>query len=395
MSILTKRRGVLLTGAAIGLLAPILVRLGNPGNMGFCVACFSRDAAGALGLHRAAAVQYLRPEIPGLVRAALIAALVFREFRPRAGGSPFARFLFGALAGIGALVFLGCPWRALLRLGGGDLNAITGLVGLAAGILLGVVFLRRGFSLGRSRPAPRALGWLWGAALAGLLLLLWIAPQFGRNPEGQPAGPIFFSAQGPGSLRAPILISLAAGLLIGFLGQRSRFCTVGGIRDLLIARSSHLFVGLAALVVVAAVTNLALGQFRLGFSGQPIAHAQHVWNFLGLALVGIACTLGGGCPGRQLMLSGEGDGDAAGFALGMFAGGAFAHNFNLASGPAGVSPYGPAAVLLGLATCVLLGLTVREAPASAASGSGSGGPAGSAAETGAAALAGAAGETRR
>jgi uncharacterized protein len=44
-------------------LAPILVKLGNPGNMGICVACFSRDIAGALGLHRAATVQYIRPEI--------------------------------------------------------------------------------------------------------------------------------------------------------------------------------------------------------------------------------------------------------------------------------------------------------------------------------------------
>ena len=35
---------------------------------------------------------------------------------------------------IGALVFLGCPWRTLLRLAGGDLNALVGLAGLAVGI---------------------------------------------------------------------------------------------------------------------------------------------------------------------------------------------------------------------------------------------------------------------
>jgi len=34
----------------------------------------------------------------------------------------------------GALVFLGCPWRAFLRLAGGDLNAILGIGGLVAGI---------------------------------------------------------------------------------------------------------------------------------------------------------------------------------------------------------------------------------------------------------------------
>ncbi len=50
---LTSRWGPILTGVVVGVLAPLLVRLGNPGNMGICVACFNRDIAGALGLHRA------------------------------------------------------------------------------------------------------------------------------------------------------------------------------------------------------------------------------------------------------------------------------------------------------------------------------------------------------
>lgn len=57
-------------GGIIGLLAVILVKLGNPGNMGICVACFWRDTAGALGLHRADVVQYIRPEILGFVLGA-------------------------------------------------------------------------------------------------------------------------------------------------------------------------------------------------------------------------------------------------------------------------------------------------------------------------------------
>ena len=42
---------------------------------GFCVACFTRDIAGGIGLHRAPPVQYIRPEIIGLVLGSLIAAL--------------------------------------------------------------------------------------------------------------------------------------------------------------------------------------------------------------------------------------------------------------------------------------------------------------------------------
>ena len=70
--------------------------------------------------------------------------------------------------------------------------------------------------------------------------------------------------------------------------------------------------------------------------------------------------MAGGCPGRQLIMSGEGDGDSAVFALGMIVGAAFAHNFNLASSANGPSPYGPAAVIVGLVVCVVIGLTMRE-----------------------------------
>ena len=354
------RWGPIITGIAVGVLAPILVKLGNPGNMGICVACFSRDIAGALGLHRAAAVQYIRPEIIGFVLGSLVAALLFREFKPRTGSAPVVRFLLGMFAMIGALVFLGCPWRAYLRLAGGDWNAILGIVGLFAGIGLGVLFLRTGFSLGRNRPAPAALGWVMPALMVGLLLLLVAAPLFGRDADGKPVGPIFFSATGPGSQHAPLLIALVIGLAIGFLAQRSRFCTVGALRDLILTRDAHLFNGIVALIIAAFLTNLALGQFKPGFTGQPVAQTDALWNFGGMVLAGLAFILAGGCPGRQLIMSGEGDGDAAVFALGMIVGAGFAHNFNLASSAAGPSPYGPAAVILGLIVCVVIGLTMRE-----------------------------------
>jgi len=119
------RWGIISVGGFIGVLAPLLQKLGNPGNMGVCVACFQRDIAGALGLHRAAVVQYMRPEIIGFVLGSLIAAYAFREFRPRAGSAPIVRFVLGAFAMIGALVFLGCPWRALLRFAGGDGNRLS------------------------------------------------------------------------------------------------------------------------------------------------------------------------------------------------------------------------------------------------------------------------------
>ncbi len=271
---LTSRWGPIITGVVIGILAPLLVFWGNPGNMGVCVVCFTRDIAGALGFHRAGVVQYIRPEIIGFVLGAFAAALVFKEFKPRSGSSPLVRFLLGMFAVFGALVFLGCPWRAYLRLAGGDWNAIFGIIGLIVGIGLGIIFLRMGFSLGRSRPAPKAVGWIMPVVMLVLLALLLIEPQFGRDAEGNLTGPVFFSTTGPGSQYAVWIISLAVGLSIGFLAQRSRFCTVGAVRDAILLRDSRLLYGVLALIVAAFLTNLALGQFHAGFASQPVAHTD-------------------------------------------------------------------------------------------------------------------------
>ncbi len=77
-----------------------------------------------------------------------------------------------------------------------------------------------------------------------------------------------------------------------------------------------------------------------------------------MALAGIAFTLAGGCPGRQIILSGEGDGDAAVFVLGLLVGAAFAHNFGLASSPAGIGANAPMAVLVGFIFCLLVAVLV-------------------------------------
>ena len=124
---MTKKETVIVVsaGAAVGLAAIFLMLLGNPANMGFCIACFLRDIAGACGLHSAAKVQYVRPEIIGLVLGALAMSLATREFRARAGSAPAVRFVLGGFVMIGALAFLGCPLRMVLRLGGGDLNALV------------------------------------------------------------------------------------------------------------------------------------------------------------------------------------------------------------------------------------------------------------------------------
>ncbi len=349
--------GIVGVGIIIGVLAPLLQKWGNPGNMGVCVACFERDIAGAIGLHRADVVQYIRPEIIGFVLGSLVAAYLFREFRPRLGSAPIVRFVLGAFAMIGALVFLGCPWRAALRLAGGDGNAILGLLGLIFGIWIGTLFLKGGYNLGRTQKTHHTAGWMLPLFMVGLFLLMLFFPQMTGEAK---RGVLFYSVKGPGSMHAPLAVSLVVGLVIGFLAQRSRFCTMGAIRDFVLFRQMHLLSGFIALIITALVVNFIVGQFKPGFEGQPVAHTMHIWNFLGMALSGLAFCLAGGCPGRQLFLAGEGDGDAAVFVMGMIVGAGISHNFGLASSATGVGPYGIPAVIIGFLVCLFIGLTMRK-----------------------------------
>ena len=347
------RKNIIFTGIFIGVSAAFLQKLGNPANMGVCVACMVRDIAGALGLHRAEVVQYIRPEIIGFVLGSLIATLMFKEFKPRAGSAPLVRFVLGFLAMVGALVFLGCPWRTLLRLAGGDGNALFGLAGLAVGIWIGIFFIKSGYNLGRNQKTYPMVGWIMPLMMVGLLLLLIFRPQL-------PSGVVFFSSKGPGAQHAPVLIALVIALAIGFFAQRTRFCTVAAVRDVILLKDTYLFTGVLSLLLAALVSNLILKQFHPGFQGQPIAHTNQWWNFGGMVLAGLAFTLAGGCPGRQLFLSGEGDADAAVFVLGMIVGAGFAHNFATASSSRGPGLWGPTSVIAGLIVCFIIGFSMSD-----------------------------------
>ena len=344
-SFFESKKAMILCGAIIGIIAVVLVKLGNPANMGFCIACFERDTAGALGLHRAEVVQYIRPEIIGLVLGAFICSFFSKEFQAKGGSSPVTRFFLGVAVMIGALMFLGCPLRMVLRIGGGDLNAIIGLVGFIAGIIVGIFFLNKGFTLKRNYKISNFHGYVFPIFTVGLLALLVVAPAF-----------IFFSEKGPGSMHAPILASLVAGLIVGVIAQKTRLCMVGGIRDAILFRESTLLLGFIAIIVFTLAGNLILGKFNLGFIDQPIAHNDGLWNFLGMALVGWGSVLLSGCPLRQLILTGEGNVDSAVTALGMIVGAAICHNFGLASSAAGPTVNGQVAVVICLALLLIVSL---------------------------------------
>ena len=333
------------TGLIVGAIAVVLVANGNPANMGFCIACFLRDIAGGVGMHGAAVVQYIRPEIIGLVLGAFIMSVAGKEFKARGGSSPAIRFILGFFVMVGALMFLGCPLRMVLRIAGGDLNAVVGLVGFIAGILMGIFFLKKGFTLKRYYSQSKFEGMSMVFIAIALIALLLLVPSVLKS-----------SVEGPGSMRAPVILALGAGLIVGALAQKTRLCMVGGLRDVIMFKDFYLIQGFIAIIVAALVGNMMLGKFTLGFDGQPVAYNDALWNFLGMALTGLGSALLGGCPLRQLILAGEGNSDSTITVLGMIVGAAFCHNFGLASSGNGPTPNGQIAVIIGFIVMIAIGL---------------------------------------
>ncbi|MCI1208824.1 MAG: YedE-related selenium metabolism membrane protein [Treponema sp.] len=341
-------------GFAVGLICIILALAGNPANMAFCIACFIRDIAGGLKLQTAAPVQYIRPEIIGIIAGAFFISLATHEYKSTAGSSPAIRFVLGMIMMIGSLVFLGCPLRMVIRMAAGDLNAYVGLIGFIGGVVTGTFALKKGFSLGRS---SRTLKYN-GGVLPALMLLLFIL--------SLTTSLFAASTKGPGSLHAPVFLSLAAGLIVGAIGQKARTCFAGSIRDIILLKNFDLFSIIAALYVTLLVFNIASGNFKVSFAGQPIAHSQHLWNILGMYATGFAAVLAGGCPFRQLVLAGQGATDSAVTFLGMLIGAAFAHNFKFAAAGAtatsagGPSINGKIAVIVCIGILFLIGFGIKR-----------------------------------
>ena len=348
----------IITGGFIGLAGVMLSFFGNPSNTGFCISCFMENIAGSLGLHGNVRMQYIRPEIIGLVLGSFLMAVHRKEFRATAGSSPLLRFFVGILLVIGCSVFIGCPVKMVFRISAGDLTAIAGLFGLVAGVFIGLKFLEGGFSLGRPAEMPRANGFLMPAFMVFLFALLLLKPDF-----------IPLSSKGSGAQYAPVYLSLGAALVVGALAQATGFCITGGIARIFLwgpkevigcPKSTGLLISIASFFLFALITSILTGQFSPGLHGQPSSNDSYGWSFLGMLMVGFGSVLIKGCPLRQLILSGQGDGDAGVAVLGMFAGAAIVQNWGLGGNAAGAPYEGQVAVLFGICMLFIIGLGYRR-----------------------------------
>jgi uncharacterized protein len=341
---------VVITGALLGTLGVLLAVWGNPENSGICVSCFIENSAGALGFHDNPRMQYLRPELIGFVLGAVLSAAAGREFRSRGGSAPLPRLVSGIFLIVGCAVFIGCPIKLFLRLTAGDLTAAAGVIGLVAGVWAGLRGLANGVELGAHKQDQGGSGLLVPIFFALLLLFLLFRPGF-----------VLSSGKGSAAQYAPWAIALGAGLLLGALAQRSRFCITGSVRDaLLMGIRSYMLWGFLAFCGAAVMWNIGSGRFHFGLLGQPGAHLEHLWSFLGMGLVGWISVMIGGCPFRQLIKAGEGDADAGLVVLGMFIGGALVQSWGITATAAGVPIYGKVAVLAGFIFILTTSLLCRE-----------------------------------
>jgi len=131
------------------------------------------------------------------------------------------------------------------------------------------------------------------------------------------------------------VVTLILGLLIGWLAQRSGFCSIGGFRDFFMFHHTRLLYGYIALIIGAFIGFLVFwllspaafeGFFwvmKKGLMPVPGAPANLtvaayiVLAIIGGIAVGLIGVMLGGCPLRQVVMTAEGNAKSLCFVIGM------------------------------------------------------------------------------
>lgn len=121
--------------------------------------------------------------------------------------------------------------------------------------------------------------------------------------------------------------TLVIGGIVGYLGQRSRMCFVGGIRDFILVRDGYLLKGLIAFGLTAWIgfplAGLVVGTRPAVFGVSDVITV--VLTTLGGFGVGYFSTLANGCPLRQHVLAAQGVRSSIAYLAGFFAGAVIFH----------------------------------------------------------------------
>ena len=110
------------------------------------------------------------------------------------------------------------------------------------------------------------------------------------------------------------IVSLLFGGVVGYLGQRSRMCSIGGLRDFVLVRDTALLKGALTLAVsawvgfgiVRAIVGSDAGHGLFAAGTTPSHLGAVVAILVGSVILGFVATLSGACPLRQHVLAGQG-----------------------------------------------------------------------------------------
>ncbi|OGO24347.1 MAG: hypothetical protein A2144_11565 [Chloroflexi bacterium RBG_16_50_9] len=121
------------------------------------------------------------------------------------------------------------------------------------------------------------------------------------------------------------LATLGVGILIGYMGQRSKFCTVSGIRDYLMLKDSYRLKGLLGIIAGGAIGYTAfrflggdIPNFPLGIGIE--SKGILIASIIGGAGMGFFSVFAEGCPFRQHVMAAEGKTSALFYLLGFYIG---------------------------------------------------------------------------
>lgn len=141
------------------------------------------------------------------------------------------------------------------------------------------------------------------------------------------------------------IFTLGLGLLIGYLAQRSGFCSIGGIRDLMMFKHTRLFLGYVSLIVFSFIGYLVFwaiipaafpGFYWAATQTNPLTPVPgapgglEIVSYIILAIIGgfgmgLLGVILGGCPLRQTVMGFEGNLRSIFFIIGMFIGAIIFH----------------------------------------------------------------------
>lgn len=305
---------IIISSMVIAILVSLLVYYGNPTNMGLSVSCFIKDMAGSLRLHNTPIAQYYRPEIVGIFLGAFLVSLFRKRFNLSISNNWYIYLIYGFCTMILCMIFLGCPFRMIERMAGGDLNAYIGFFGLVLGIVVSVFVKKEKKEVVIKEVNKKYIFFILPIVLIVGFIVLVV------DTYCMPGGSKIFatSTAGPASMHANIFISLIFSLIIGVILSISELSFDNAVIGIIKHKNYTMLLSGIIMFIAMMIFNHFNYTLNFNFDEQIVAHKAIFWNFLSMFGVGVSIMFAGGDPLRQLIKSAEGKIDSLLYILGMF-----------------------------------------------------------------------------